>query len=195
MTASESGKIMKDFYLSPSYDPHAARPADVVQAAIEFALITRATCNATLQVPAEPSGEVRERVEEALREAYIAGATDVHRFVSEGGEIPRGDPEFGEAALDFAKAALDPLSSAARGLDLASLLAPAIDGREVAERAAVLLEAAIADGYPGPTKKVDQCEHGKYGWEDCIACYDEALTGVVIAIRKLAPTPSEGGAK
>lgn len=33
-------KLMQEFYLSPSYDPKAERPADVVQAAIEFALST-----------------------------------------------------------------------------------------------------------------------------------------------------------
>ncbi len=35
---------------------------------------------------------------------------------------------------------------------------------------------AIASGYPSPANKTDQCPHGKFGWEDCIACYDDFLT-------------------
>ncbi len=47
----------------------------------------------------------------ALREAYIAGATAVHEhYKAEHPDIiPRGDPEFGEAASDYAaRAALSP---------------------------------------------------------------------------------------
>jgi hypothetical protein len=66
MSVSESHKIMKAFYLSPSYDPNAARPADVVQAAIEFALAP--TTPATLQVPV-PAG-ARERILQAMWDAH-----------------------------------------------------------------------------------------------------------------------------
>ena len=32
----------------------------------------------------------------------------------------------------------------------------------------------IEGGYVG-VAKVDQCQHGRFGFEDCVACYDEAL--------------------
>ena len=51
------------------------------------------------------------------------------------------------------------------------------------ERAAGLLEDAIGKGYATPANKTDQCEHGKFGWEDCIACYDNALLATAQAIR------------
>jgi len=64
------------------------------------------------------------------------------------------------------------------------------------EAACDLFEAAIRDGYPTPANKVDQCEHGKFGWEDCIACYDEALLTVVEGIRaRHALTLSKGSDK
>ena len=54
----------------------------------------------------------------ALADAYAKGAEDVHaewlRAHAAGEGPPRGDPEFGEAAGDYADAALDPFSSAAR---------------------------------------------------------------------------------
>ena len=51
-------------------------------------------------------------LKEALEAAYIQGATDVHKHWTENpGEAPRGDPEFGEAASDYAEAALDPFDS------------------------------------------------------------------------------------
>lgn len=33
----------------------------------------------------------------------------------------------------------------------------------------------IEQGYPGQPAKTEQCPHGKFGFEDCITCYDEAL--------------------
>src|SRR5882757_9436315 len=53
----------------------------------------------------------------------------------------------------------------------------------VREECAALLETAIAEGYRVPAIKADECLHGKFGWEDCIACYDEALLITVAAIR------------
>lgn len=51
---------------------------------------------------------------EALAAAYTQGAMDVHtHWQANPGEAPRGDPEFGEAARDYAAAALDPFDSAA----------------------------------------------------------------------------------
>ncbi len=35
---------------------------------------------------------------------------------------------------------------------------------------------AIGSGYPAQPVTNDKCSHGKFGWEDCIACYDEFLT-------------------
>jgi len=66
-----------------------------------------------------------------------------------------------------------------------------IDRAMVLEEAARLLEDAIATGYAAPLNKVDQCEHEKFGWEDCIACYDERLLHVAAAIRQLASSPPE----
>ena len=39
---------------------------------------------------------------EAIIAAYIQGATDVHTYLTKGGKPPRGAPEFGEAAIDYA---------------------------------------------------------------------------------------------
>lgn len=63
--------------------------------------------------------------------------------------------------------------------------------REAIERAARMLEAAIAEGYPTPANKVDVYKHSKFGWEDCIACYDEKLTGIATAIRRLSQKGGE----
>lgn len=52
-------------------------------------------------------------------------------------------------------------------------------------KAADMLDAAIARGYATPPIKQDQCEHGKFGWEDCIACYDVALDQIASAIRAM----------
>lgn len=58
---------------------------------------------------------MQARIEEALASAYLQGATDVHSYwVENPGEAPRGDPEFGEAASDYAKAALGAFDSSAR---------------------------------------------------------------------------------
>lgn len=54
------------------------------------------------------------------------------------------------------------------------------------EKAAGVLEQAIGDGYETPAVKGDQCVHGRFGWEDCIACYDKELLRTATAIRKLA---------
>ena len=53
------------------------------------------------------------------------------------------------------------------------------------ERCATAFEQVIAGGYDQET---EQCQHGRYRFEDCIACYDEALLSVTAAIRK-GPTP------
>jgi len=45
--------------------------------------------------------------------------------------------------------------------------------------AADMLQKVIENGYPTPARKVDQCAHGKFGWEDCIACYDNQLFNLV----------------
>lgn len=72
-----------------------------------------------LEIPAalnarQPGEGEREALREALAEAYRKGATDVHNYwVNNPGEPPRGDPEFGESASDYAAAALDIFDSAA----------------------------------------------------------------------------------
>ena len=47
------------------------------------------------------------------------------------------------------------------------------------EEACLAFETAISEGYPTPANKRDECEHGKFGWDDCIACYDNALQATV----------------
>lgn len=49
------------------------------------------------------------------------------------------------------------------------------------ELAAKALDDAIDQGYSAPTDGTE-CEHGKFYFEECIACYDEHLRA---AIRKL----------
>lgn len=44
-------------------------------------------------------------------------------------------------------------------------------------------EAMIDYGYDIPGSKVEKCEHGQFGWEDCIACYDKTLRAKIAAIR------------
>lgn len=37
----------------------------------------------------------------------------------------------------------------------------------------------IVYGYPGQPAKTERCEHGRYGYEDCIECYDRALLAAI----------------
>lgn len=63
------------------------------------------------RLAAQPAMDA-EAIRDALRDAYMAGATAVHEYwLRNPGEAPRGDPEFGEAAGDYAAAAI-------RALDL-----------------------------------------------------------------------------
>lgn len=53
-------------------------------------------------------------------------------------------------------------------------------GRQAGLReAAAAMREAIARGYNAPEVK---CEHDRYGWEDCIACYDDALESAITAL-------------
>lgn len=55
-----------------------------------------------------------DALREALAAAYAKGAMDVHTYwIDHPGEAPRGDPEFGEAASDYAASALALFDSAA----------------------------------------------------------------------------------
>ena len=54
------------------------------------------------------------------------------------------------------------------------------------EQMADAVRKAMQDGYPEPPTKGDECDHGKFGWEDCIACYDTALEAAI-----LSPIPGE----
>jgi hypothetical protein len=53
-----------------------------------------------------------------------------------------------------------------------------------------MLEAAIAEGYPQPASNDEQCEHDKYRWDDCIACYDAELAKVAERMRALSAPPA-----
>ncbi|KKW92705.1 hypothetical protein YP76_07165 [Sphingobium chungbukense] len=53
-------------------------------------------------------------------------------------------------------------------------------GRQAGLReAAAAMREAIARGYNAPEVK---CAHERYGWEDCIACYDDALESAITAL-------------
>lgn len=60
------------------------------------------------------------------------------------------------------------------------------------ERACQRIEAVVERGYPTPADKTDQCTHGMFGWEGCIACYDEQLLAEVAAIRQLHSSEGAG---
>lgn len=51
------------------------------------------------------------------------------------------------------------------------------DKRALESRIAATIKV-IEEGYPG-TPKAEQCKHGHYGFEECIACYDEALLSAI----------------
>lgn len=57
----------------------------------------------------------------------------------------------------------------------ASVCVQALAHHRIAERARCThaIRVLIRKGYDVPADKVDQCDHGKFGWEDCIACYDD----------------------
>jgi hypothetical protein len=65
---------------------------------------------------------------------------------------------------------------------------------EALRQAGDIFQVAIEQGYPQPEKT---CEHGKFSWEDCVACYDEFLIEKVAEVRALAfqllPTDSGRG--
>lgn len=76
--------------------------------------------------------------------------------------------------------------------DVRAVLAalPKVDGGDV-ERVANAMREAIGSGYPYPPGgDVAECEHGKFGWEDCIACYDDFLTARLD--EALASLPNQG---
>lgn len=60
-------------------------------------------------------------------------------------------------------------------------IAALADGLTEAQRGAIVRDA-MAQGYGPPARKVDRCEHGKFGWEDCISCYDDHLDRVLDAV-------------
>jgi hypothetical protein len=66
----------------------------------------------------------------------------------------------------------------------ADVLREAADALDEAARMRERVEAVrhvIQQGYQTPANKLDQCEHGKFGWEDCISCYDVALLAALDA--------------
>ena len=91
------------------------RVNDAIQTALERGELTVTMDGYLAALNARQPGEgEREALREALAEAYRKGATDVHSYwVNNPGEPPRGDPEFGESASDYAAAALDIFDSAA----------------------------------------------------------------------------------
>lgn len=80
-------------------------------------------------------------------------------------------------------------SAAAEALASHALAARIEGAREVAEA----VREAIAAGYPEPARKVDKCAHGKFGWEGCIACYDDHLEAALNKAIRTLPTTIAGG--
>lgn len=70
---------------------------------------------------------------------------------------------------------LDGMSKGETDMILRALSAAKEQGRReaIAEVVARVMKV-IESGYRGIDKN-DKCEHGRYGFEDCIACYDEAI--------------------
>jgi hypothetical protein len=64
--------------------------------------------------------------------------------------------------------------------------------RDMREAAGKVFIDWIGEGYEPPKDKTTQCPHGQFGWEDCIACYDEALLGKIETWLAL-PTEPLGG--
>lgn len=118
-----------------------------------------------LPSPATDAGEVRER---------IAAIVDPGAFSGE------GDYTWAARCGRRNKA----LTKAAAILAL-SPQAPSPRFADGIEAACVEFERAIADGYNNQIEKGAKCEHDKYFYEDCIACYDDFLAAKIAAIRRL----------
>lgn len=95
---------------------------------------------------------------EAAAELYLAldGDELTPSIVAEADRHRRGDYDLSPAIQAFARHRIQAL-----------------------EEAAKIMRDAIASGYVAPPRKVDRCAHGKFGWEDCISCYDDALDAAV----------------
>lgn len=59
-----------------------------------------------------------------------------------------------------------------------------LGAREERAQIVAAVRQAINFGYAVPEQKTDQCEHGRFGWEDCIACYDDALEQILLSIER-----------
>lgn len=123
----------------------------------------------------------QDGLREALRAAYLQGALDVHgHWLENPGEAPRGDPEFGEAASDYAAAALDPFDSSA--------LAALSDISPLANDTGALREAGDPD--LGKIEAGHVCKHGVRWPHACGPCDDAAWKAHQAAA--LSPDDGEG---
>ena len=131
----------------------AQAPADVVLDAIkaadaEFAAPISDYRYRTLCAAMVAAAPALDR--EALAAAYIAGAMSVHEYWAENsGEAPRGDPEFDEAAGDWAYAALSG-SSEGKG-PLQAEGRPSVPTEQPADASGIWRETADASGYTPTT--------------------------------------------
>ena len=87
------------------------RPLAKFQAvrSLGYAACLRAAADALDKAPiyTHPAAPSADKLRIAVEAAFIAGATSVHEHWTENpGEAPNGDPEFDEAANDYALAAL-----------------------------------------------------------------------------------------
>jgi len=68
-----AGRMMQEFYVSAAYDPHAARPADTVQAAIAF----------TLQALSHDREVMREALEKMVNASENVGRKHFRELAAE----------------------------------------------------------------------------------------------------------------
>lgn len=77
-----------------------------------------------------------------------------------------------------------------------ALAAHRLSAKQEATREIVAtMREAVEHGYPAPTGDGarSQCPHGKFKWEDCIACYDEFLWAKLDAIEQGQHTNQRDG--
>ena len=111
---------------------------------------------------------------------------------------PREDGELVErlrdsVTLEYSRAISerDKIDETTLGDEAATRIEQLLQDRERIEARLAAVRHVIESGYRG-VDKADKCSHGRYGFEDCIACYDEALIAALEG-RTLSTLQSGGG--
>lgn len=100
--------------------------------------------------------ELADELRDALSAAYEAGATDVHNWAAAGNIESVAD--FAEAASDYAAAAMDPFSSAAKGVSADFLAALRAAAGHTTTTTAAVREALEKIAYLRPAGDVSKCK-------------------------------------